>query len=393
MSHDNPAVYTVMQQFQISYSYPVLFTSEAFDAANPTLANLLRDSNCADSRIFPVIDANVSEKHPDWWQRLTHYLTEHQVGELLPPLSFPGGEAAKQSTRQIEQFYQIVADQCIDRHSVVLAIGGGAMLDAVGYAAATAHRGIRLIRMPTTVLAQNDAGVGVKNGINFLGRKNFVGTFVPPMAVLNDYSFLDTLLPRDQRAGIAEAVKVALIRDKCFFNELLAQRYPLAHFESEPMQYMIRRCAELHLQHIATSGDPFEYGSARPLDFGHWAAHKMEELSQHRLRHGEAVAIGIALDSLYSHRSGMLEESDLQNILTLLIDLGFRLNDKVLTSLDVELALGEFREHLGGDLCITLLKGIGDGVEVNHIDIALMQECVDTLQNLDSRIKENRSIA
>lgn len=393
MSNDNPTVYTVMQQFQVSYNYPVLFTSGAFDSANATLADLLRDSNCANSRIFPVIDANVSEKHPDWWQRLTNYLAYHQAGELLPPLSFPGGEAAKQSTKQIEQFYQIVADQCIDRHSVVLAIGGGAMLDAVGYAAATAHRGIRLIRMPTTVLSQNDAGVGVKNGINFLGRKNFVGTFAPPMAVLNDYRFLDTLLPRDQRAGIAEAVKVALIRDKAFFCELLEQRFTLARFDAEPMQYMIRRCAELHLQHIATSGDPFENGSARPLDFGHWAAHKMEELSQHRLRHGEAVAIGIALDSLYSQRSGMLEQDDLQNILTLLIDLGFCLNDQVLASLDVKKALEEFREHLGGNLCITLLQGIGNATEVNHIDIGLMQSCVDTLGNLDDRMRENRSIA
>ncbi len=393
MGNNSPIAHEVMQQFQVSYSYPVIFTCDVFDATNPTLANLLRDSNCTSSRIFPVIDTNVSERHPNWWQHLTHYLAHHQVGKLLPPLSFPGGEAAKQSTEQIEQFYQIVADQCIDRHSVVLAIGGGAMLDAVGYAAATAHRGLRMIRMPTTVLAQNDAGVGVKNGINFRGRKNFVGTFAPPMAVLNDFRFLDTLLARDQRAGIAEAAKVALIRDKVFFNKLLSQRCQLARFESEPMQYMIRRCAELHLQHIASSGDPFENGSARPLDFGHWAAHKMEELSQHQLRHGEAVAIGIALDALYSQRSGMLDQSDLQNIFALLTDLGFRLNDKILASLNVEQALQEFREHLGGDLCITLLRGIGNAVEVNHIDINLMQECVDSLSNQDLKIGESRSIA
>lgn len=392
MSNDSPVAHTVRQQFQVSYSYPVVFTSNAFNKANPSLAELLRSLNCSNCRIFPVIDVQVSEQHPEWWQQLTDYLAHYQVGTLLAPLSFPGGEVAKQSTDKIDQFYQIVADQCIDRHSVVLAIGGGAMLDAVGYAAATAHRGIRLIRMPTTVLAQNDAGVGVKNGINFSGRKNFVGTFAPPVAVLNDYSFLDTLEMRDKRAGIAEAVKVALIRDRDFFSTLLENRHQLSQFETESMRYMIRRCAELHLQHIADSGDPFEYGSARPLDFGHWAAHKLEELSQHRLRHGEAVAIGIALDSLYSQRAGLLGMNALTSILTLLTDLGFELNDSVLAELDVKKALQEFREHLGGELCITLLTAIGQGVEVNHIDGPLMQRCVNRLLDGDMR-NNSQSIA
>lgn len=385
MSNDSPMAHTVRQQFQVSFSYPVVFTSNAFSKANPSLAELLRSINCSNCRIFPVIDAEVSGQHPEWWQHLTDYLAHYQVGTLLAPLSFPGGEVAKQSIDKINQFYQIVADQCIDRHSVVLAIGGGAMLDAVGYAAATAHRGIRLIRMPTTVLAQNDAGVGVKNGINFSGRKNFVGTFAPPVAVLNDYSFLDTLEIRDKRAGIAEAVKVALIRDRDFFSALLENRHQLSQFETEAMRYMIRRCAELHLQHIADSGDPFEYGSARPLDFGHWAAHKLEELSQHRLRHGEAVAIGIALDSLYSQRAGLLGMNALTSILTLLTDLGFELNDSVLAELNVKKALQEFREHLGGELCITLLTAIGQGVEVNHIDGPLMQRCVNRLLDGDMR--------
>jgi 3-dehydroquinate synthase len=145
------------------------------------------------------------------------------------------------------------------------------------------------------------------------------------------------------------------------------------------MQEMIRRCAEQHLQHIATSGDPFEMGSVRPLDYGHWSAHKLEELSRHGLRHGEAVAIGIALDAIYSQRMGMLGESGLNSIIGLLMDLGFKLDDPVLGDLDVEQALAEFREHLGGELCITLLTGIGYSVEVNQIDVPLMQACLDAL--------------
>lgn len=380
MDDYTPHVHRLKQQFQVTYSYPVLFTSHAFDKANPVLSQVLRDSGCIDSRIFPVIDDNVEKHHPGWWRHLSNYLGHYGAGELLPPLSIPGGEAAKQSGELIEQIYQIVADRRIDRHSIILAIGGGAVLDAVGFAAATAHRGIRLIRMPTTVLAQNDAGIGVKNGLNFHGRKNFVGSFAPPMAVINDNSFLESLLPRDKRSGMAEAVKVALIRDKEFFHNLQSQRKELARFEARPMQEMIRRCAELHLQHIASSGDPFEMGSVRPLDYGHWSAHKLEELSRHELRHGEAVAIGIALDAIYSQRSGLLGESELNSVISLLTDLGFKLDEPVLGDLDVEQALAEFREHLGGELCITLLTGTGSSIEVNQIDVPLMQACLVDLR-------------
>src|SRR5690606_29036842 len=133
----------------------------------------------------------------------------------------------------------------IDRHSYVIAIGGGAVLDAVGLAAATAHRGIRHIRIPTTVLSQNDSGVGVKNGVNLFDSKNFFGTFVPPFAVLNDYDFIESLPEREKRSGIAEAVKVALIRDRVFFEWLEASVGERARFDAQAMAYMIQRCAEL----------------------------------------------------------------------------------------------------------------------------------------------------
>src|SRR5690606_20120807 len=164
------------------------------------------------------------------------------------------------------------------------------------------------------VCSSDLAGIGVKNAVNYLGRKNYLGTFVPPYAVINDFDFLQTLPKRDQRAGIAEAVKVSLIKDAEFFNWLFENRHALAEFEEQAVAYMIRRCAELHLHHIATSGDPFEYGSARPLDFGHWSAHRLEELSHHELRHGEAVAIGIALDSLYSAKMGFISNDLLEKI-------------------------------------------------------------------------------
>ena len=184
---------------------------------------------------------------------------------------------------------------------------------------------------------------------------------------------------RDQRAGIAEAVKVSLIKDAKFFNWLHESRHLLAEFDEQAVAYMIRRCAELHLHHIATSGDPFEYGSARPLDFGHWSAHRLEELSGHDLRHGEAVAIGIALDSLYSTNMGLITPALLEKIVATLRDLGFSLSHSALTQLDIHKALQDFREHLGGELCITLLTGEGQAAQFNHIDVDVMQRSVNHL--------------
>jgi 3-dehydroquinate synthase len=258
-------------------------------------------------------------------------------------------------------------------------------------AAATTHGGGRWVRVPTTVLGQNDSGVGVKNSINAFGVKNFLGTFAPPYAVVNDSAFLTTLSKRDRIAGIAEAVKVALIRDAEFFTWLEHHAAALASFERSAVCTMVRRCAELHLQHIARGGDPFELGSARPLDFGHWAAHKLEALTHHALRHGEAVAIGIAIDSCYSAQRGLLDGRSLERLCALLETMGFRLWDPALEQRTAEhglvvlRGLDEFREHLGGDLNVTLLEAIGRGVEVHEIEAAEVERALAWLKARDQR--------
>jgi 3-dehydroquinate synthase len=262
----------------------------------------------------------------------------------------------------------------IDRHSYIVGVGGGALLDMIGFVAATTHRGVRHIRVPTTVLAQNDSGVGVKNGINAFGKKNFLGCFAPPHAVLNDFDFLRTLHPRDRISGIAEAVKVSLIRDATFFEWLEANADALRECVASATSRMIRRCAELHMRQIAQGGDPFESGSGRPLDYGHWSAHKLEALTAHELRHGEAVAIGVTLDTRYSVQTGLLPAGADDRVYALFKRLGFHLWHPAMESRDgrgrllILEGIEEFREHLGGELTVTMLRGIGRGEEVNSLD-------------------------
>ena len=365
----------IQRSIQVSWELRVFFTEDVFAVSNPALCHALADA--APRKILVVLDEALAVAQPELSRQIENYFAAHAAVLQLacPPVSITGGERAKNSCAPVAEIHSLIDRHHIDRHSYLIAVGGGALLDVAGLAAATAHRGVRHVRIPSTTLAQADSGVGVKNGINAFGKKNFIGTFAPPFAVINDFNLLATLEPRDQRAGYVEAVKVACIRDTKFFDEIERDAARLAAFEPGPMKHLIHRCAELHLDHIATSGDPFETGSARPLDFGHWAAHKLEQLSDFQIRHGEAVAIGIALDVVYSRQIGLLDAQSAERILKLLEQLGFDLFANELLNIDsdgqlqVLGGLGEFREHLGGELTITLLREIGCGVEVHEMNL------------------------
>lgn len=383
-----------LQRFTVAYEYPVHFTEGMFDPANAVLVDTLaRLEPSRRHRCLVLVDDGLLAGRPRLADEIAAYARHHatRMELVAPPKAVPGGEQIKNELYHVEQMQQLVFEHRIDRHSYVIAIGGGAVLDAVGLVAATSHRGIRLVRVPTTVLAQNDSGVGVKNSVNLRGVKNFVGTFAPPFAVINDLALVDALPPRDKTAGMAEAVKVALIRDAAFFRWLEQHADDLVTFERPAMAYMIRRCAELHMRQIAHGGDPFEAGSARPLDFGHWAAHKLESITRNHVRHGEAVAIGMALDTRYSVLAGLLPRGEDERICALLEYLGFRLWHPGLESAqpDGELALlnglREFREHLGGELTITLLEAVGRGVEVHEMDEALVREAIGWLKDRYAR--------
>ncbi len=383
---------TIRQDIQVAFRYDVHFVTDAFRPGNDLLGRILGagQRGAWRKKILPVIDEGLLPHYPDLRERIQAYFAQWADALILhPPVLVPAGEAAKNDPALVGELHAAIRQGGLCRHSFVLAIGGGSALDLAGYAAATAHRGVRLVRMPTTVLAQNDSGVGVKNSVNALRAKNFLGTFAPPYAVVNDFSFLASLSDRDWRSGMAEAVKVALVKDAAFFGELETEAERLAppRRDADAMHRLIYRCAALHLDHIAASGDPFEMGNSRPLDFGHWAAHQLEQLTDYALRHGEAVAIGIALDAAYSHLCGLLSERDRNRTLDLLETMGFRLYAPEIGERlkdpdhprSIFQGLEAFREHLGGTLTIMLLAGVGRGVEVHEVDLALYRQAIALL--------------
>lgn len=370
------------QHIAVAFDFPVVFTRRAFDPGNPALADILGRAGPGPHRLGVVVDGGLAAADPGLIGRLEAYVAAHADLAVLaaPPLVVAGGERAKADFSVLEAVWKLTVEAGLCRQSFIVAIGGGAVLDAVGFAAATAHRGVRLIRMPSTALGQNDAGVGVKNSVNAFGRKNYLGTFAPPYAVVNDQSLLDTLPPREARAGLAEAVKVALVRDAAFFRWLQENASRLAALAPEALDEANRRCAVAHLQHIAGGGDPFELGSARPLDFGHWAAHALEEATGGEVRHGEAVAVGVALDTVYSRRIGLIGPAEAEAVLALLTDIGLSVWHPALGSLDMEASVNAFREHLGGRLHLSLLTGLGSRIEVHEVDFAGMAAARDEIR-------------
>jgi 3-dehydroquinate synthase len=377
------------QSFAASFDYPVVFTQDLFDPANRAFVDAAtRLGESQTHRAIVFIDSGVVRHHADLPRWIQKYFEVYarQMELATPPRVVPGGEAIKQDLKRIDDIIRQFVELRLCRHSIVVAIGGGAVLDAIGFATALFHRGLRLIRVPTTVLAQNDVAVGVKNAMNFSDGKNLVGTFNPPFAVLNDFNFLLTLSDHDWIAGISEAFKVAIIQDADFFETLCRSAKKLCARDKESMEHLIRRCAELHLEHIRTSGDPFEYGRARPLDFGHWSAHKLESMSGYRIGHGHAVAIGIALDSCYATRQGWLTEKQFQAVWKGLTESGFTLWSDELErrspdgKLEILEGLKNFQEHLGGELYITFPKGIGRKFEAQEVDAALIEECIRGLK-------------
>jgi 3-dehydroquinate synthase len=388
--------FTVIQRnIRLDFQHRTFFTHGAFESENPVLRDILKPVREGQrTKVLIYVDEGLLSIGDGLLFSIESFFeyNSKSLNLVHAPIPVPGGEEIKAGLNWVEKIWEDINANALCRHSFIIAIGGGAVLDSVGFASATAHRGIRFVRLPSTTLSQGDGGVGVKNAVNFFSKKNWVGTFTVPDAVVNDFNLLHTLPDVEKRAGFIEAVKVALIRDHSFFEYIEENMFALRHFEKGVLEEVIRRSAALHLQHIATSGDPFEKGSARPLDFGHWIAHKLETVSNFEIGHGEAVAIGIIADLLYSVRVGLLTQKTADRIIALIKGLGFVgytefLNQRSQSGEFIILeGLEEFREHLGGQLTITLIQGIGQGLEVNNMDRNLV---LDVL----GEMKENHRVA
>jgi 3-dehydroquinate synthase len=369
--------------FAVPFVHRLRFTDDVLGADRQVLADMLKPSEGGPARVQFWADQHVLEAQPGLKERLKDFADafEHirRAGNVQV---VPGGEEIKNDIHILERMLKVFNAANLDRRSYVVVIGGGAVLDAVGFATAIAHRGLRLVRLPTTTLGQADSGVGVKNGVNLFHKKNWLGSFATPWAVINDAKLLETLSHRDWICGFAEAVKVSLLKDADWFDHLCRDAKAIGRRDPAAALPAIRTSAQWHLKHITEGGDPFEMLEARPLDYGHWSAHKLEAMSEFSLRHGEAVAIGVAIDTIYSSHKFGFPRRDAARVLRCLCDLGFSLDCPELRNVETLFAgLEEFRQHLGGRLTLTMLHAIGRPFEVHEVDRATMRKAIEQVVN------------
>ncbi|MCM2374037.1 3-dehydroquinate synthase [Aporhodopirellula aestuarii] len=381
--------------FTVSFTHRLRHTADICDADFHVLTDLLATDPQQRAKVQLWVDSNLHSSESgqqSFASRLGEQLAQSGRVDLAGnPHSIPGGETCKNSDEVLQQLLSLIHEHDMDRRSYVIVAGGGAVLDVAGYAAAIAHRGIRLIRLPSTTLAQSDSGVGVKNAINYFGKKNWIGTFAVPWAVINDAAILQSLPDRDFRSGLTEAIKVSLLKDAPFFEFIRTNADAIRQRDPAISSAVIARSCRLHLDHITLGGDPFESLEARPLDFGHWSAHRLEPMTDYQLRHGEAVGIGVALDTLYSARMfGLSHETAIEVCHTIAAIGSSTWCDAINDSDAVLRGLEEFRQHLGGRLTVTMLKDIGRSINVHEIDIKVMKSCIEELRELS---KETNGVA
>ncbi|HMO07262.1 MAG TPA: 3-dehydroquinate synthase [Paracoccaceae bacterium] len=284
-------------------------------------------------------------------------------GIAVSALALPPGEATKgwpQFSRAVEW---LLAEK-VERRDVVVALGGGVIGDLAGFAAAVLRRGVRFVQIPTTLLAQVDSSVGGKTGINTAQGKNLVGAFHQPSLVLCDTALLDTLSPREFRAGYGEVVKYGLLGDAAFFDWLERSGPALAAGDAAARARAVRRSVEMKAGIVAR--DETEEGERALLNLGHTFAHALERATGYsdRLLHGEAVAIGCALAFDLSARLGLCSQEAPSRVRAHLVAMGLRsrLSEVPggLPDAPALLALmGQDKKVIDGRLRFVLARGIG----------------------------------
>ncbi|MFH9938085.1 sedoheptulose 7-phosphate cyclase [Streptomyces murinus] len=366
-------------------SYRVDLTREVLSPANPLLAEC-----CEGRRVVAFTGPTVDRLYG---RQLRAYLDARFAPGTWSVHVLAGGEDRKRM-ETVEEICALAKSAGLDRGGVMLAVGGGVTCDLVGFAAAIYCRGVRYVKVNTTLVGQIDVGVGVKTGINALGTKNMLGAYHPPHASLNDPAFLRSLAPRDIRCGLGETAKMAIIKDARLFRTLeecpqVFQRpYATPASLTEDRlgrrgveDYVLRTSMRLMMEELCPNLR--EHDLARLVDFGHTFGPVMETASAYRIAHGESVAIDMALSSELARVLGLLDARDCERIVALIDALGLPVFDpETCTPELMDRALKASWERRGRRLHLVVPDGIGSAVFVDDLDDipgAALQEALDAL--------------
>ncbi len=294
-----------------SRSYEVLVQRGLLRSA----AGALRELIPAQSRLFVITSARIRK----YWGQTLHK-SFGRDGRTLEILEMPDGERAKKLT-QVEKLAAKLVKRGAERRSVILALGGGVVGDVGGFLASVFMRGVAVVQIPTTLLAQVDSAIGGKTGVNLAAGKNLIGTFHQPVAVLVDPDVLATLPEREYRSGLFEAMKYGVIRNPAIFELMESQREALLCRDGVLLEKLIAEC--IRVKADVVSADERESGERRILNFGHTIGHALEaETGYRKLLHGEAVAWGMVAAALIGYALDVTDSLTAQRIIATVLAYG-----------------------------------------------------------------------
>jgi 3-dehydroquinate synthase len=284
-------------------------------------------------------------------------------GRRVATLILPDGEQHKTLATYSRILDALIAER-MNRDAAAVALGGGVIGDLVGFAAASYQRGIDYVQVPTTLLAQVDSSVGGKTGVNHPRGKNMIGAFHQPRCVLADTSTLQTLAPREYRAGLAEVVKYGFIRDAAFLDWIEANVERLVAREDASVMHAVRRSCEIKAEVVGQ--DEREHGLRAILNLGHTFGHAIETASGYgNWLHGEAVAAGMAMAADMSARLGWLQAAERERVVALLGRLGLPVEPPRIGAQRGRELMGMDKKVLGGRIRLVLLQGLGHAIVVD----------------------------
>lgn len=339
--------------------YRVDVTDGVFDPHNPLLAGYVEGR-----RVVAFVGPTVDRLYGD---RLRAYLNTHLEPGSWSVHAIESGERSK-TLASVERVCAVAKATGLDRHGVMLAVGGGIVADVVGFAASMYSRGIRYIKVNTTLVGQVDVGVGVKTGVNALNTKNMFGAYHPAHASLNDPALLATLPAREIRCGLAEIVKMAVILDSDLFRAL--EEHPDAFQRSSDgalETYIVRTSMRLMMEELCPNLR--EHDLARLVDFGHTFSPVIETAGGHRLQHGEAVAVDMALSAHLARLLGLVDEESCERVVNLLRRIGLPVFDPdTCTPELMTQALRASWQRRGRKLHLVVPTGIGKADFVEQLE-------------------------
>ncbi|MEM3852089.1 MAG: sedoheptulose 7-phosphate cyclase [Methanomassiliicoccales archaeon] len=368
---------------KLDYSYDVIFTDDdMLSPRNPILGDALKDRKC-----FVVMSKRVSELYGE---RVRHYLSHWLEDDKFRIMTI----AVTERTKNIETVMQICSEAKrfkLDRRSLFVAIGGGVLTDCVGLASSIYMRKLSYIRIPTTLVGQIDAGIGLKTGVDFEESKNFIGTFHPPIFVFNDARFLRTLGPAEIRDGLAEIIKMALVSDAELFSTVEKNKERIIDcYLTGSDEALIQRVNILAANRMLEQlqENPYEMRLERLVDFGHTFSPFIEMHTQHRISHGQAVAMDMAISTEISRLLRRTDDAYHDRILSLIADLGLELYDKEAFDIDgMWKSLESVILRRGGRLNLVIPARPGKAEflhEAHELELKILREACENLSRLQN---------